>query len=134
MELLGAEVFVLTPWTAGRIVELRPVLEPIPALLAGRWVDPKAGGPFDAAQGKPGDGAGDMLEVIDDDLLGHDEVPREIIQRPLSLPKHGHNFLTPRLFHRGLAQVEPPDGVRLFTTLEKPGAAFSRARDQKWNS
>ena len=75
-----------------------------------------------------------MFEVIDDHLLGHHKVPGQFIEGPLSFPKHRHDLLAPRLFHRGLTQVEPPEGVRLFATLEKPGAAFSRTRDQSRNS
>ena len=61
LEPLRTKVFVFTHWTARRIVELRPILEAVAATLVGRWADLETGG--------SGDRAGDMLEVVDDDLL-----------------------------------------------------------------
>jgi|SRR3990172_6521470 len=116
MELLGAEMFVLTPWTAGRIVEFRPILEAKAATVAGWRVNVQTSG--------SGNRTGDVFEVIDDDLLGHDEVPGEVVQRPLSLPKHGHNFLTPRQLHRQLSRLQQTHEMLLLRHCERPKGAW----------
>ena len=90
-EALGSEVLVLAPGTARGIVELRTVFESKTALVAG-WrvnLEPPA----------LGDGAADVLKVIDDDLLGHHEVPGQFVQGPLPLPEHRHDLLSPRQLH-----------------------------------
>ena len=124
---LRAEVFVLTSWTAGRIVELGPVLEAEAATLAGRRSDLEARGSWN--------GAGDMLQVIDDDLLRDHKVPGQLVQRPLPLSKHYRDLLSPRHFHRRpSSHAYPAEGVRPLATFEKPCAALARSHDQRRNS
>ena len=91
---LGAKVLVPASWTAGGIAEPRPVLEAEAATLAGRRSDLEARGSWN--------GAGDMLQVIDDDLLRDHKVPGQLVKSPLPLSKHYHDLLSPRQFHRRL--------------------------------
>ncbi|CBE68322.1 protein of unknown function [Candidatus Methylomirabilis oxygeniifera] len=85
---MWGEVFVLAHWTAGRIAEPGSVFEAITAIITGRRMNKQAEW--------TGYSASDMLEVIDDHLFGHHEVPGQLIQRPLAVAKHRHDLLPPR--------------------------------------